>query len=130
MKEITRQWLDFAETDLLTCEKLLNDKFLTNIVAYHSQQVVEKCFKAIIEEKNLILPHIHSLVRLYGTIQSIIDFEIDNKQLQIADSIYTISRYPTDVGLTPDGKPSLEKINIFYSFVKYINGKTIELVNK
>ena len=37
MKDTTQQWLNFAETDLRTCEKLLEDDFLTNIVAFHSQ---------------------------------------------------------------------------------------------
>ena len=60
MKDTTRQWLSFAEIDLRTCEKLLNDDFLTSIVAFHSQQVIEKCFKAIIEEKELQLARIHT----------------------------------------------------------------------
>ena len=42
MKDTTPQWLSFAETDLRTCEKLLDDDFLTNIVAFHSQQVIAK----------------------------------------------------------------------------------------
>ena len=72
MKDTTRQWLDFAETDLRTCEKLLDDDFLTNIVAFHSQQVIEKCFKAINEEHGIQLPGIHTLTRLYGSVQSIL----------------------------------------------------------
>jgi hypothetical protein len=32
MNDTTQQWLDFAETDLRTCEKLLDDDYLTNIV--------------------------------------------------------------------------------------------------
>jgi HEPN domain-containing protein len=53
MKDATQQWLNFAEIDLRTCEKLLGDDLLTSVVAFHSQQVVEKCFKAIIEEQGL-----------------------------------------------------------------------------
>ena len=37
MKDTTQQWLNFVEADLRTCEKLLEDDFLTNIVAFHSQ---------------------------------------------------------------------------------------------
>ena len=38
MKAITQEWINFAETDLRACEKMIDDKFLTNIVAFHSQQ--------------------------------------------------------------------------------------------
>jgi len=34
MKDTTRQWLSFVETDFRACEKLLEDDFLTNIVAF------------------------------------------------------------------------------------------------
>ena len=68
MKTITQAWLKFAETDIKAAEKLLEDKFLSNIVVFHSQQAVEKCFKAILEEKNLKVRKIHSLLTLYGKI--------------------------------------------------------------
>ena len=42
MKVITRQWLEYAQTDLKACENNLNDEFVTNIVAFHAQQAVEK----------------------------------------------------------------------------------------
>ena len=46
MKTITQSWLNYAEIDLETWKKLLNDEFLTNSVAFHAQQTVEKCFKS------------------------------------------------------------------------------------
>ncbi len=64
MKETTQQWLNFAETDLLACEKLISDDQLTTVVTFHAQQVVEKCFKAIIEEESLPFNKIHSVSRL------------------------------------------------------------------
>jgi len=33
MKDTTQQWLNFADADLRTCEKLLDDVFLTTVVA-------------------------------------------------------------------------------------------------
>jgi HEPN domain-containing protein len=53
MKAITQKWLEYAKADLINCEQIKNNDFLTNIIAFHSQQKVEKCFKAIIEEKGL-----------------------------------------------------------------------------
>ena len=49
MKASTRQWLEFAQTDLRSCENNLHDEFVTNVVAFHAQQAVEKAFKALIE---------------------------------------------------------------------------------
>jgi HEPN domain-containing protein len=50
MRATTRDWLTFAQKDLVNCERILDDEFLTNIVAFHAQQALEKGFKAIIEE--------------------------------------------------------------------------------
>lgn len=120
MKEITLQWLDLARTDLTTCKKLLDDAYLTNIVAFHAQQTIEKCFKAIIEEKEQTIPRIHSLVRLFGIVSTHINFELDAKLLQQADGIYTASRYPGELGILPDGKPSLKTANELYKFAAHV----------
>jgi len=42
MKAITREWLDRAGEDLKTAELLLTQPELTNMVAFHTQQTVEK----------------------------------------------------------------------------------------
>lgn len=68
MKAITQSWLDYAETDLQSCKKLLEDEFFTNSVAFHARQVVEKCFNAIYEENDIKVLRIHSLLRLYDGI--------------------------------------------------------------
>lgn len=128
MKDTTRQWLNFAETDLRTCEKLLDDDFLTNVVAFHSQQVIEKCFKAINEEHGIQLPRIHTLTRLYGSIQNIITFSVDKVMLQKTDTVYTTSRYPSDLGLIPEGKPTKELAVQLCEFAKYIYENTIKLI--
>ena len=44
MKKLANDWLRFAEKDLLTIEKLLDETELTIIVAFHSHQCVEKAF--------------------------------------------------------------------------------------
>ena len=38
MKTSTQQWLELAQSDLRSCENNLHDNFVTNIVAFHSQQ--------------------------------------------------------------------------------------------
>ena len=120
MKTLAKQWLDYAQADLLASEKLLSDDFLTNIVTFHCHQVVEKSFKAIMENKGLSIQKVHSLTKLYGTIEQFINFPIDIKMLQKADTIYTVSRYPADIGLLPQGKPSGELAKSLYEFAKYV----------
>jgi HEPN domain-containing protein len=53
-----KEWLDFAKADILDCERIIDADFLTNILAFRSQQAVEKCFKAFIEENNVVIPRI------------------------------------------------------------------------
>ena len=130
MKAITQSWLNYAEIDLLSCKKLLDDEFLTNSVAFHAQQVIEKCFKAILEENNQKVPRIHNLLRLYYKISHFIDFSIDESMVEKADEVYTETRYPSDVGVLPEGKPSVEEAENLYQFADYIFQNTKEKLNK
>ena len=41
MNVITREWLDRAYDDLAVIEKIIEVDYLTNMVAYHSQQAIE-----------------------------------------------------------------------------------------
>ncbi|MBN1338598.1 MAG: HEPN domain-containing protein [Bacteroidales bacterium] len=126
MKAITRDWLNFAEKDLLSCKKLLEEKSLTNIVAFHSQQTIEKCFKAILEENGIKVPKIHNLVRLFDMIENLVDFEIDEKFLTFTDEVYIETRYPGDLGMLPDGQPSHKEAKQLSDFAGYIYRKTME----
>ena len=124
MKTITQSWLNYAEIDLLTCKKLLNDEFLTNSVAFHSQQTVEKCFKAIFEENELKILRIHNLMRLYDKISEYIDFSVNEDLLEKTDTVYTETRYPGDIGMLPEGKPSIVEAEELYRFAEYIFTET------
>ena len=114
MKASTQQWLEYAKADLINCERILDDEFLTAIVAFHSQQAVEKSFKALIEEKDLTIPRIHSLIRLYTIIESFIDQPIDTRDLLAFDSVCISSRYPSDIGMIATGKPTQMEAKEFY----------------
>ena len=120
MKKITKEWLNFAKTDLLNCEKIINDKALTNIVAFHSQQTVEKCFKAIIEEFELTFEKIHDLIKLFGIVKNYIKFGIDTEILKDINKLYIDARYPGEFGLLPNGKPTIDEAKRFYEFAKKI----------
>ncbi|MBP6440073.1 MAG: HEPN domain-containing protein [Caldilineaceae bacterium] len=53
MKATTAEWLARAADDLKAAEVLIAQPDLTNIVAFHAQQAVEKALKAAIEEQDL-----------------------------------------------------------------------------
>ncbi len=129
MKVITQQWLEYANADLKSCENNITDNFLTNIVAFHSQQTVEKCFKAIIEENSLKLERVHNLFKLHSIIETYITYEIDLEKIELLDKVYTSSRYPSELGLLPFGKPNTEQVTDMYKFAKYLYEKTIKMID-
>ena len=127
MKAITQQWLNFAVKDLKSCNNNIKDEFLTNIVAFHCQQTVEKCFKAIIEENGLRLKRIHSLLKLYKIIKPLIDFDIDIEKLELLDDVYTSSRYPAGIGLMSDGEPTMKQAKEMHEYSQKIYDNTIKM---
>ncbi|MCK4662413.1 MAG: HEPN domain-containing protein [Bacteroidales bacterium] len=128
MKEITKEWLNFAKADIMSCKNNLHDDFLTNIVAFHAQQTVEKCFKAIVEENSLKFQHVHSLFKLHSIIANYLSFKVDLDQLEILDSIYTSSRYPGEIGLIANGKPSTAQVQEMYEFAKQIYENILQTI--
>jgi len=114
MKAITLEWLEYAEADIKSCENNIKDKFLTNIVAFHSQQTVEKIFKALLEEKEIAIPRIHNLTRLFALIEDYLIEPIDIVELDALDNVYINSRYPGDIGLIATGKPSISESKELY----------------
>jgi HEPN domain-containing protein len=119
MSNMTKEWLSAAYDDLLTVEEIKNNSHLTHIVAFHAQQCVEKSFKAILENQNVEFPNIHKLIRLYKLIP--IPVAISNFDfLTTLDKLYIDSRYPTDFGLLPYGKPTLKDAQEFYEFAQEI----------
>ena len=111
MKEGTKSWIAFADRDLEAAKSLLENEYIANIVLFHCQQCIEKCLKAILEEHEIQVPKIHSVVRLFGVITENIEleFKIDEDALNLVDDIYIDTRYPSGLGLLPSGFPSKEE---------------------
>ena len=111
MKDGARSWMAFADRDLEAAKILLDNEYVSNVVLFHCQQCVEKCLKAILEEHQIQIPKIHSVVRLYGIINEKIKlrFTIDEAHLNHIDDIYIDTRYPSGLGLLPSGFPSIEE---------------------
>jgi len=126
MKQTTKDWLLAAEDDLLAAKKLVGEDRLTNVVAFHCQQCLEKCLKAAIEEKGSASIKSHDLVRLQFNAD--IQFnDAETKLLEIINEVYIDARYPGDLGLLPHGKPTIGEVENFIAFCEMLFNK---LTNK
>jgi HEPN domain-containing protein len=129
MKKLVNDWIILAEKDVKAASLIINEEYLTNIVAFHYQQAIEKYFKAYILEYNKSLK-IHDLPKLYGIIKEIKDLEIDEDLLSVINETYIEDRYPGELGLLPDGMPSNEQAHNFLDFTKTIEEKIRNELNK
>lgn len=127
MKETTKDWFRIAEDDLLSAKKLISEERLANIVAFHCQQCIEKSLTGIIEEKNQPSVKSHDLLRL----RDIAGIEFSEQEtffLETINEVYIDARYPTDLGLMPNGKPTTEEAENFISFTENLYDKLIRLI--
>lgn len=102
------EWLEFAKRDLEAARILLSSSYLANVVLFHSQQCIEKCLKAYLEEKAINIPKIHSVVKLFSMIPADdrASFDIKEDELDMVDLVYIDTRYPSGFGLLPSGFPT------------------------
>jgi HEPN domain-containing protein len=128
MKAISKEWLKASIDDMLIIEQIINIEHLTHMVAFHSQQAIEKSLKALIEEHEIDIPKIHKLIRLKKILSDKITIGND-ELLANLDELYIDSRYPGDMGLLPNGKPTLEEAKEFYTFAQNIFDKVCNQLN-
>ncbi|MBA4409609.1 MAG: hypothetical protein C0397_09315 [Odoribacter sp.] len=112
MKTITREWLKAANDDLIAMAVMSGREDITNMVAFHAQQAIEKSFKAVIEEFNLGNIKTHQLESLYSKILPLLS-GFNETILAELDTVYIEARYPGDLGLMPHGKPSCDEAEIY-----------------
>jgi HEPN domain-containing protein len=120
MKKITKDWLTSAESDLLLIGKIISQENLTHLSAFHAQQAIEKSFKAIIEEFDLGFIKTHSLEMLYSRIIDKISIDVNVNLLILLDQLYIDARYPGEMGLLPNGNPTVFEAQEFYDLVVLI----------
>ncbi|MCL5279693.1 MAG: HEPN domain-containing protein [Planctomycetes bacterium] len=106
--------------DLGSVDQIIEREDLTPVVAFHSQQCVEKCFKAVLEEHSQKVPKEHSTLKLYGLVRQLIPLDADVEILTDLDDLYIESRYPGELGLLPDGKPTRAEAQQFYDCAKSV----------
>lgn len=120
MKKLTEEWLNAATDDLDVIARILEDAHLSHIVAFHAQQCIEKVFKALVEEHSLDAQKIHNLVTLYGKIEQFFPEEMDLQMIKTLDALYIEARYPGELGLLPNGRPTANDARLFCDFAKAV----------
>lgn len=120
MKFMTGEWFKAAEMDLMTIEEIKDNEYLTTIIAFHSQQCIEKVFKAVIEEYDLGEHKIHSLIKLRAIVGDVLPLDFNEDALGLINQLYIESRYPGDLGLLPAGRPNCEQAQVFYETARHI----------
>lgn len=120
MKQITQDWLEAASIDIESTGYLLQNERLTGQVAFHAQQAIEKALKALIEENGDRVPKVHSLSKLFDSCSIYIDFQFDDDLVIALDSLYIESRYPGNLGLLPEGRPTIKQAQLFYDFAQKV----------
>ncbi len=121
MKDEAKSWDFFAENGILSARKLLDVPRLTGEVAFHCQQSIEKYFKAYLFKHNRQIPKIHDLLKLYGEVKKIQDWNLDEEKLIIIKELYTESRYPGDELVKQDGTlPTMEEAKSYLEFAEKV----------
>ena len=130
MKLITEEWLDKAREDLDVALEIIPKEHLTNMVAFHSQQAVEKSLKGIIEEFEIGFVKTHNLERLIGVVKQQVNLDVDLNFIKRLDEVYISTRYPSDLGLLPSGKPSIQDARELFDFADAFYRKVKKLLKQ
>lgn len=127
-QNLALDWLKASYGDIVVLESIYKNPIITHMTAFHSQQSVEKCFKAILEYKTHSTPRKHDMLLLKSMIEPYITVS-DEDILEDLNELYIDSRYPGDMGLLPNGKPTLEDAKEFYAFAKDIFAQVCTLLD-
>lgn len=129
MKKQIREWIVFSKIDLDSALKLMEEPHLSQNSAFHCQQAIEKAFKAVIEDNNRKVPRTHDLRTLLGIIKTYgISIEIEEDVLDEINAVYIETRYPSDLGLIPNGIPGVETVAMFYAFAESVYQQVYKLL--
>jgi len=114
-----KEWMKAAYDDICVLHEIIRNPYLTNVVAFHAEQAIEKSLKALLLFMGKDVPKIHSLNKLLKICEDkLVCEQIDTGNK--LDKLYIDSRYPADLGLLPYGKPTLEDAKEFYEFAQSI----------
>jgi HEPN domain-containing protein len=127
-KTLAIEWLRASYLDIENLKYIKDVEYLTPMIAFHSQQAIEKSFKAIIVFYDNKIPKQHDLLKLKTMLNN--KLIIDNEDiLEVLNELYIESRYPSSIGLLPYGKPTLDDAKEFYSFAFKIFNEALNILN-
>ena len=125
---MAKEWIKASLIDLKVINEIIDNKNLTSMTAFHSQQSIEKSLKAILEYHNQDIPKIHHIKKLLKIVEEKLQISVDIDLVMKMDSLYIDSRYPGEMGLLPYGNPTLEDAKEFYDFALYIFNKVCSIL--
>jgi HEPN domain-containing protein len=129
MKPITEAWLIKAGEDLEAIRSLRGNPLLTGVIAFHAQQCVEKCLKAVAEERKGTVPRVHDLRRLWEVVADQFEPTLDIDLLRELTDVYTDCRYPGDFGFTPSGQPTEKDAARFEEFADQVHATVLSMLS-
>jgi HEPN domain-containing protein len=97
--KLARQWLAKAEEDLIAARHLLtlaDEECPFTAVAFHAQQCVEKCLKALLTARGIDFPKIHDNGELVAMLPSEERPPLGVLVQEKLTDYATVSRYPGD----------------------------------
>jgi HEPN domain-containing protein len=120
--KLTELWLKYASEDLQSASVLLKENIF-NMVCFHSQQSVEKLFKAIIAIHRKEIPRTHNLLRLHKICEDLLGSEIhiDDEVLLFLNDVYIDSRYPSDLGVLPSGQSDKDEAEMAFKYASHLD---------
>jgi HEPN domain-containing protein len=65
MKKQAESWLKAARSDLIVIEEIVDREDVAHMVAFHSQQAIEKSYKAALEEHDQVIPKTHNIMKFF-----------------------------------------------------------------
>ena len=81
------------------------------------------------KENDLSIPRSHNLIRLHQVVEVFLKNPFELRELMALDSVYTSSRYPSDVGMIAAGKPTQQDAQEFYESAKNIFEAITKLID-
>ncbi len=131
-KPLVDEWIRSAKADLMVIERIIDLPDLTHMVAFHSQQCIEKCLKALAENHSVSVPKTHNLDRLVKIISEVSPFDvsIDLYVLDLLDELYIESRYPSEFGLLPCGLPTVEESCQMSDVAQDLHNRVLEFIDE
>ena len=78
MRTVTLGWLKSAYSDLIVIKEIVDNEYVTHMVAFHSQQSIEKSLKAILEFNGKTVPKKHDLLLLKDMTNEYLNISMDD----------------------------------------------------